>query len=105
MEKLRIIVMVDIPSTTRHERAVARAFGQELFERGFTSLQAGVYTRMVNGRERTAQYVRAIQDRAPECGTVRVFSMTDLQFSAGELIAGAEHAQEQEVDSQVDIFL
>ena len=105
MEKIRLVVLVDMPETTRHERKVKRECMDSLFKLGFSQLQQGVFTRLSDGRSNAALQVARLASLAPSCGTVRIFEMTELQFRKSVLLAGSEDAQESEVDSVLDIFL
>lgn len=105
MEKLRIIVLADMPEATRHERKVARIFRVHLFKDGFTELQVGVFTRVVDGRSNANLHVKRLRDNRPETGPVRVLTLTEKQFRDSELLAGDESPQELEIGSQLDIFL
>ena len=105
MEKLRLIVLAEIPTKTRHERKVAREFAESMFAAGYSLLQEGVYSRVADGRTQAAAHERSMDAHAPEVGTVRLLVLTEQQFQASKLVAGSEDAQELEVDTQLDIFL
>ena len=105
MEKMRLIVLVDMPEQTRHERKVRRELLELLFTSGFAVLQAGTYTRVTDGRDSASAYERHLRAHAPDVGTVRVFTMTEAQFRNADLVAGCENAQEIEIGSRLDIFL
>ena len=105
MEKMRLVALVDMPSSTRHERKVKREFEEWLFKSGFYQLQLGVYTRLTNGRSSADLYESRLRANQPETGMVRLFAMTEKQFREGALIAGTEQSQENEIGSQLDIFL
>ena len=105
MDKLRLVVLVDMPTNTRHERKVAREFKEWLFKDGFSELQLGVFTRVADGRTNARMHEERLRAHQPETGPVRLFTMTERQFATGALIAGEESAQECEIGSQLDIFL
>lgn len=105
MEKMRLVVLATVPQETRHERKVARQFGNALFKMGFSLLQEGVYTRAVDGRASAASFERKLSACCPECGMVRLFVMTERQFGESVLLTANESSQEMEVGSQLDIFL
>ena len=105
MEKLRLIVLSDMPCSTRHERKLAHDLERELFKNGFTQLQAGVYTRMVDGRSIIASYRAKLSGLELGEGVARFFSLTERQFQDAELLSGKESVQESEIGSQLDVFL
>lgn len=105
MEKMRIVVLADLPADTRHNRKVKREFEELLFKSGFSCLQEGVFTRIADGRAHAQIHERRLVANAPDAGHVRFFTMTERQFQGATLLAGEERAQECEVGAQLDIFL
>ena len=105
MEKLRLVVLVDLPTSTRHERKVAREFSEWLFKNGYAELQIGVFTRLADGRTNARMHEDRLIKHKPELGLVRCFTMTERQFRNGELVSGTESAQETEIGPHLDIFL
>lgn len=105
MEKLRMIVLADLPSASRSERAAARRFREALFADGFAELQSGVYTRVVDGRQGAAARSARLARSSPAYGTVRLIVLTEKQFSESIIIAGHPDAQEREIGSELDVFL
>lgn len=105
MEKMRLVVLVDLPTATRHERKVARVFREWLFANGYSTLQEGVFTRTADGRDSADAHSRKLHVNRPETGSVRLFTMTESQFRNGLLVAGEESSQELEIGAQLDIFL
>ena len=105
MEKLRLILFVDMPSSNRHERKESRLFREALFRQGFSELQEGVYSRVADGRTNAELHEKRVRQCRPDCGRIRFIAITERQFQAGTLLVGDEGAQEAEIDSQLDIFL
>ena len=105
MEKMRLVVFVDPASETRHERKVKREFEEFLFRDGFALLQAGVYTRVADGRTNAELHERRLRANRPDAGMVRLLVLTERQFQGAVLLSGEDHAQETEIGSQLDIFL
>ena len=104
MEKMRLIVLVDMAAATRHERKIKREFEERLFKAGFNLLQEGVYTRLADGRSNAELHRKRLRAVKPEVGNVRLIVMTERQFQSAEILSGEECAQETEVGSQLDIF-
>ena len=105
MEKMRLIVLVDLPIQTRHERKAKRELCSSLFELGFSELQENVYTRVSNGRSNMDMQIARLRERCPETGIVRLLALTERQFRESALLAGEELVQESEIGAQQDIFL
>ena len=105
MEKLRLIVLVDLPLETRHERKVAREFREALFKDGFSLLQENVYTRISNGRTNADLHKQRLKGAKPEVGLVRLFVLTENQFQEASILTGTDNTQESEIGSTLDIFL
>ena len=100
-----MIVLADLPLACRSERAAARRFREALFEDGFAELQAGVYTRVVDGRQSVDARSDRIARSAPAYGMVRLLVLTERQFGEGRIIAGRPNSQEREIGSELDVFL
>lgn len=105
MNKYRLVLLVDMPEDTRHERKAARLFQEWLFSSGYTLLQAGVYTRLANGQKQADVFAHRVRSNAPAAGTVRMLVLTERQFEASVLVSGASPTQEVEIGAQLDIFL
>lgn len=105
VEKMRIVVLVELSQSTRHERKVRRVFLEALFKGGYTELQEGVFTRLAEGRDAAAMHIGRLRTQRPEFGTVRVLCLTEAQFAAGALVSGTETPQEEEIGSELDVFL
>ena len=105
MEKLRIVVLADLPVDTRHDRKLAREFKELLHREGFVRLQDGVFTRLADGRTNALLHEKRLKEARPETGTIRLLFLTEVQFQSATLIAGSNDAQEDAVGSHLDIFL
>ena len=105
MNKYRLMVLADMPKSTRHERKIANDFDKWLFKNGYSPLQAGVFTRMANSRAIAESLSLRLRAASPDSGFVRLFVLTETQFQGSMLLAGVETPQEEEIGSQLDIFL
>ena len=105
MERLRLVVLVDMPTQTRYERKLERELRELLFQDGFSCLQQGVYTRMAESRKSARAHERMLRKHCPKSGIIRLFVMTEAQFAQSSLLAGDDDQQEIEIGAQLDVFL
>lgn len=76
-----VIVMFDLPTSSRDERKRYTGFRKGLLESGFIQLQYSVYARYTSSPEKAEAIHNSIVKNLPQKGEVRLLSMTDNQFS------------------------
>ena len=75
-----ILVMFDLPVLTKKEIKEANKFRNFLKDMGFEMAQFSVYTRFIGSKEKSAKYIRAIENKLPRGGKVSILFFTDKQF-------------------------
>jgi CRISPR-associated protein Cas2 len=83
-----LITMFDLPVKTKKDRKIYANFRKSLLEQGFSMIQFSVYVRFCNGEEFAQKYRKAIRNSLPECGQVRILTLTDRQFEKMENYVG-----------------
>lgn len=96
---MRVIVLFDLPTTTRKERGDATRFRSDLIDDGFDMLQYSVYSRLCANRDIADKHMQRIKCVSPEVGSVRMLYVTENQFTGMQVLAGAKTKQEQKVNS------
>lgn len=76
-----MMVMFDLPVTTRQERKQATQFRKFLLDQGFEMSQFSVYFRFCGDRSNIEPYVKKIKKNVPFKGKVSLLFFTDKQFS------------------------
>ena len=105
MNKCRLMVLMDTLKSTRYERRISNDFDKWLFKNGYSPFQAGVLTRIANSRANAEALPSRLRAASPDSGFVRLFVLTETQFQGSMLLTGVETPQEEEIGSQLDIFL
>jgi CRISPR-associated protein Cas2 len=76
-----MMVMFDLPVSTRAERRTATQFRNFLLDEGFEMSQFSVYFRFCGDRSRTPPYIKKIRKAAPAGGKISILFFTDKQFA------------------------
>ena len=61
-----LIVLFDLPSVTKGERADAARFRKELLKLGYTALQKSVYIKLLRGTENKRIEIENVRNAAPD---------------------------------------
>lgn len=99
-----IMVMFDLPVSTRKEARAASQFRQFLLDEGFEMSQFSVYLRFCGDRSRVDPYVRRIRAHAPASGKISILFFTDKQFSDSILIQKRQKVETPEAPKQYELF-
>lgn len=97
---MRVVVLFDLPTTTRQDRKAATQFRKFLLDDGFNMLQYSVYTRLCPNRDRAEKHMLRVKKNSPECGSVRVLYLTEHQFANMHIIVGEKTIQESSLPTQ-----
>ena len=96
---MRIIVLFDLPVTTKAKMRVANQFRQFLLKDGYQMLQLSIYTRIIKGRDALEKHHKRLVAHLPEEGSIRCLSITEKQFASMEILVGEKKPQEKKVNS------
>ena len=75
-----ILVLFDLPVTTKTERSKATNFRNALLDLGFEMVQFSVYMKHCAGKEQAATIQNKITAAVPEHGNIKLLFITDKQF-------------------------
>ena len=75
-----MMVMFDLPVGTKAERKLANDFRKFLQNIGFDRAQFSVYYRVMGSKEVAGRYVKTIEAKVPEDGSVNILTITDKQY-------------------------
>ena len=95
-----IMLMFDLPTTTKREQSQANKFRQGLLKEGFTMLQFSVYTRACIGYDHMKKKAKHIENIIPNNGNVRVFFITDKQWEKSICVIGQDYQAEKQYIQQ-----
>ncbi|EIJ69714.1 MULTISPECIES: CRISPR-associated endonuclease Cas2 [Pasteurellaceae] len=96
---MRMIVLFDLPVTTKAKMRAANQFRQFLLKDGYQMLQLSIYTRLVRGRDSMEKHHKRLVEHLPEEGAIRCISITEKQFANMEILVGEKKLQEKKVNS------
>lgn len=98
------MAMFDLPVDSRKMRKAATRFRKSLLERGFSMLQFSVYARFFQSQEASETYRKQIHYEIPECGSVRLITLTDAQFGKMEVFDGKKRQDPEAPPGQLLLF-
>jgi CRISPR-associated protein Cas2 len=99
-----LMVMFDLPVTTREERKAATSFRLFLLDQGFEMSQFSVYLKFVGEKERAAPLIRRIEAALPPNGKVSIVFFTDKQFGDILCFHNRQLVQNAEIPEQLALF-
>lgn len=102
----RILVLFDLPVTTKRERDQATRFRKKLLDDGYSMLQFSVYMRSCSSWERMKKHARRLQIYAPEGGNIRAIMLTEKQWVKSIAIVSECYRKQKKADKphQLTIF-
>jgi len=93
---MRMIVLFDLPVTTKAKMRAANQFRQFLLKDGYQMLQLSIYTRIIKGRDALEKHHKRLVAHLPEEGSIRCLSITEKQFASMEILVGEKKLQEKD---------
>jgi len=99
-----LIAMFDLPVKTKKDRKIYTKFRKSLLEEGFSMIQFSVYVRFCASEELAQTHRKAIRASLPECGHVRVLTLTDRQFEKMENYVGKRKNPNENAPHQLTFF-
>ena len=76
-----LIVLFDLPVSTKKERKRASTFRANLVNMGFEMVQFSVYMKFGYGKDQAETIIQNVKKEVPEYGNVKILRITDKQFS------------------------
>ncbi|MCS4483929.1 CRISPR-associated endonuclease Cas2 [Gleimia sp. 6138-11-ORH1] len=99
-----LLVMFDLPVTTKKERRDATAFRNLLLDSGFSMVQFSVYARYRPTGGSDIRVVSGIKANVPSGGKVRILQITDRQWSTMLRFSNRQIENDPETPEQLTIF-
>ena len=97
-------VMFDLPTATPEQRRGYTLFRNLLLEQGFMMMQYSIYVQCSLGEERATSLTRIIKEGLPDDGEVRIFEVTDKQYSRMLCFVGKMPKPTEEPPEQLEFF-
>lgn len=99
-----VMVMFDLPTSTKEDRKNYTRFRKKLIESGFMQLQFSVYARPCFSDDTAQSFRVRIEKWVPQFGQVRIMLFTDKQWGRTEVFFGKRRAPTEEAPQQLTIF-
>lgn len=85
---MRMIVLFDLPVTTKAQRKSATKFRNFLLKDGYYMMQFSVYTRVCNGLDNIEKHSKRLNSMLPPYGSVRLLTITEKQYQDMHILLG-----------------
>lgn len=99
-----IMVMFDLPTTTKEERSAYTGFRDFLLDHSFTMSQYSIYLRHVSGRAQATPIIERIKAAVPLEGKVDILQFTDRQYADIVSLRGRRRTDSRENPDQLALF-
>lgn len=99
-----IIVLFDLPTTTKTDRKRYAVFRKKLMTDGFSMMQYSVYMRHCASDENAQVHAERVKNNLPPDGEVRIVKITDKQFSRIEVFYGKKRKLTEKPPAQMELF-
>lgn len=99
-----VLVLFDLPTETKKQRAQASRFRKDLIDDGFTMFQFSIYLRHCPSRENAEVHVKRVKRSLPEFGKVGIIVITDKQFGQMEIFFAKKPTEVPSGPQQLELF-
>lgn len=99
-----LIVMFDLPVTTKPERKAASDFRLALLNMGFLRSQYSVYAKFCSSHEQVQTNSRLVRKALPPKGSVNLLTITDTQFRKIICYQERKNISEKNLPKQLELF-
>lgn len=101
---LWLLVLFDLPVTSKPERKAASKFRDNLRDIGFEMSQFSVYIKWCYGYDSAATWVNKVKAAVPPYGKVHILTFTDKQYETMVTIIGGSKRTKQKLPDQYEMF-
>lgn len=99
-----VMVLFDLPTTTRAERHSYTLFRNFLLDNAFEMAQYSVYVRHTNGKDAVQSLIAKIEKAVPPEGKVDILQFTDKQYENIVCLRGARRGAQPKNPAQLVMF-
>ncbi len=99
-----IMVLFDLPTTTKEERKAYTKFRDFLLDQSFTMAQYSVYVRHTTGKAQIMPIIRKLESAMPPEGKVDILQFTDKQYADIVSLRGRRREKVHENPNQLVMF-
>ena len=91
---MRILVMFDLPVSSKGARKEYTKFRKFLIRDGYAMLQYSVYGRITRNHDDAAKHIQRLRSNLPKRGSVRALTVTEKQYASMLVLVGERTASE-----------
>lgn len=91
---MRVLVLFDLPVTSKKDRKNYAKFHQFLIHDGYDMLQFSVYSRITQNHDDAKKHVERLSKHLPPKGSIRVLQITEKQYNSMQILVGERTATE-----------
>ena len=89
-----LIIMFDLPTTTKEQKKAYTEFRKDLLKEGFTMMQYSIYIRFCENNDILNSFLRKVENVVPKDGFVRGIGITQKQYENMTLFIGKKTSTE-----------
>ena len=104
LNSMWVIVLFDLPTTTKQDRKKDTQFRKHLMNDGFTMMQYSVYMRHSASDENAQVHIQRIKNNLPPDREVRIIKITDKQFARIKVYYGKKRKPIERPQAQLELF-
>ena len=95
LRMMRILLMYDLPSTTKAAQKIYREFNGFLLKNGFYMIQESIYCCFAKSYITAKLIITKVKKHSPKLGDVRCLMITEKQYQEITLFSGRKSFQEE----------
>lgn len=99
-----VMVLFDLPTTSKKERHAYTRFRSFLLDNGFEMAQYSVYVRHTNGKDAIQAIIHKVEAAMPPEGKVDILQFTDKQYENIVCLRGARRGDSLKNPEQLVLF-
>ena len=99
-----VMVLFDLPTSTKLERKNASKFRMHLEDLGFRRVQFSVYEKFAGVKYRTETIINSVKEKLPLGGDVRLMYFTDKQYADQVILTNLVPRKRKIDENQLMLF-
>lgn len=98
-----LLVLFDLPVTTKSERRKASRFRNDLLDKGYLMLQYSAYARCAVTLDKKKTLLNELKIIAPDTGNVQCIFITDAQWGQSVIISKPQKQSDRQINKNTKI--
>ena len=102
---MRLLVMYDLPMTSKHYVKEYTKFRKYLLKEGYVMVQQSIYSKLCLNQDVVDNTIRRLEKNLPALGNVRALQVTEKQYVKIKIMVGHKSLQEQDQNDRRMVIL